>query len=802
MKIKEKKKIKKNKKWSYNAFVLITICIVMIFLTSSVGYASGLMPEPDGDTNYNFMRFPLRNYQLDFYIPSRGIQLPHTMIGNATADAFNFALSGVTNILWMLNVNLSFFTGFMIQEAFELDFIGRTIDYVARNMQAIWNGFSRGFLPYFVLFVGGYVAYHGMLKKEVSKALQALLNFTITFILATAFFNATPTFLNMVNDFSRDMNTIALNVGTEILLTDSPQQGSNQIRQMLFELQVMQPYKILQFGSTDVPESRWLPFLNYHGLEGGVREYEYIMGDPLPVYRSTPRTDALEYEIEELGNSNMLPQGLFMRLIAIIIIGIFNFFVNLFSLILAGLMIFSQLLFIIFASFLGISIILSLLPAFSGIRKKAILDLVNTFGLRIGVIMLATVTFLISAMIYSMTSTQPLAFVMFLQVIAFVGIFFTTGKILSKFSLETNESQSLAKRIVTDPLKKAFVMNRMSRNRGRNRGNVSQNQRPTQTENGSNENATTSKTSMASKVGNKIGKVASIPTKVQSAVSRIDDSIQNAPTKVKYGLHSARKNFKTGYKNTTNTAKSIASSKQQESKEKLAKMRKEMRKPKESSTTLKATNQRVNPNFKKGNQQFQLLKKPNLKTSFKGNLSKFNQATLNDKLIGQNDNQLNKPVQKKRTERKPRPEINQLKNSQSAMLNGKPIEQVDNKPNKSIQKKKTERKSRPEINQLKNNQTTTQSGKPIGQVDNKPNKSVQKKNVERRPQINQSQNNQAAMLNGKPIGQVGNKSNEPIQKKNSKRKPEINQSQNNQTTTLNGKPIGQGKKNLPPRGGK
>ncbi|OJT72649.1 hypothetical protein BM530_19830, partial [Clostridioides difficile] len=119
------------------------------------------------------------------------------------------------------------------------------------------SGFYVGFLLLIILIVGMYVAYTGLIKRETSKALHAVINFVVVFILSASFIAYAPDYIKKVNDFSSDISTASLDLGTKIILPDSDSQGKDSvdlIRDSLFSIQVKQPWLLLQFGNSNVEE--------------------------------------------------------------------------------------------------------------------------------------------------------------------------------------------------------------------------------------------------------------------------------------------------------------------------------------------------------------------------------------------------------------------------------------------------------------------------------------------------------------------------------------------------------------------
>lgn len=123
-------------------------------------------------------------------------------------------------------------------------------------------------------------------------------------------------------------------------------------------------------------------------------------------------------------------------------------------------MIFSQVLFIIYAMFLPISFILSMIPTYEGMAKKALTKLFNTIMMRAGITLIITTAFSISTMFYSISSGYPFFMVAFLQIVTFAGIYFKLGDLMAMFSLQSSDTQQVGRRIMRHPY---MFLNRRAR---------------------------------------------------------------------------------------------------------------------------------------------------------------------------------------------------------------------------------------------------------------------------------------------------------------------------------------------------
>ena len=431
----------------YLGIALLVVFGILAFLsiTGTVAHAAGLVDDTVDAAN-EYSKYPLENYQLDFYVDSSWDWLPWNWL-DGIGKSIQYGLYAITNFVWTVSMYISNATGYVVQEAYKLDFISDTADAIGKNIQTLAgvteNGFSTqgfyvGFLLILILVVGIYVAYVGLLKRETTKAVHAVLNFLVVFLLSASFIAYAPNYIAKINDFSSDISSAALTLGTKITLPDSSSQGKDSvdlIRDSLFSIQVKQPWLLLQYDTTDVDSL-------------GADRVESLLS-------ASPDTDERENivieEIEDRDNDNMSITKTMSRLGTVVFLFIFNIGISVFVFLLTGMMIFSQVLFIIYAMFLPVSFILSMIPTYEGMGKRAVTKLFNTIMLRAGITLIITAAFSVSTMFYSISAGYPFFMIAFLQIVTFAGIYFKMGDLMSMFSLQSNDTQQVGRRIMRRP---------------------------------------------------------------------------------------------------------------------------------------------------------------------------------------------------------------------------------------------------------------------------------------------------------------------------------------------------------------
>ena len=529
----------------------VTVTLVLLSLLGTVAHASGLVDDTVNADNL-YSKYPLSNYQLDFYVDNSWSWLPWNWL-DGIGKSVQYGLYCITNFVWTISLYLSNATGYVVQQAYKLDFINDMADSIGKSIQTLAgvteNGFSSsgfyvGFLLIIILIVGVYTAYTGLLKRETSKALHAVINFVVVFIVSASFIAYAPNYIQKINDFSSDISTASLDLGTKIMLPDSQSKGKdsvNLIRDSLFAIQVEKPWLLLQFGNSDTEEI------------GTDRVEALVSASPSDEDGET-RENVVKTEIEDNDNDNLTIPQVVNRLGMVFFLLIFNLGITIFIFLLTGMMLFSQILFIIYAMFLPISFLLSMIPTYENMAKQAVVRVFNAIMTRAGITLIVTVAFSISSMFYNISTDYPFFMVAFLQIICFAGIYMKLGELMSMFSLNANDSQQIGRRIFRRPM--VFMRHRTRRMEHRiaravgagsvagavagasvaRAGKPATNQPPKKRENTS--------ASMGSRVGSAVGAVMDTKNKVRDSASSLKENVKDLPTQAGYAVHSAKQKAK------------------------------------------------------------------------------------------------------------------------------------------------------------------------------------------------------------------------------------------------------------------
>ncbi|MBG0282203.1 YtxH domain-containing protein, partial [Clostridioides difficile] len=534
------------------ALFVVALSLILLSLLGTVAHATGLVDDTINAENL-YSKYPLSNYQLDFYVDNSWSWLPWNWL-DGIGKSVQYGLYCITNFVWTISLYLSNATGYVVQEAYKLDFINDMADSIGKSIQTLagvtQNGFSStgfyvGFLLLIILVVGLYVAYTGLIKRETSKALHAVINFVVVFVLSASFIAYAPDYIKKINEFSSDISTASLDLGTKIMLPNSDSEGKDSvdlIRDSLFSIQVEQPWLLLQFGNSNAEEI-------------GTDRVEALVSASPEDEDGKTREEVVKTEIEDNDNNNLTIPQVVNRLGMVFFLLFFNLGITIFVFLLTGMMLFSQILFIIFAMFLPISFLLSMIPSYESMAKQAIVRVFNTIMTRAGITLIVTVAFSISSMFYNISTDYPFFMVAFLQIVCFAGIYMKLGDLMSMFSLNAGDSQNMGRRIFRRPY--LFMRHRARRMERRLAGAVTaggvagavagstiSNRKPTRNTATKDSRGNTSTSSMGQRAGSKVGAVLDTKNKVKDKANAVKENIKDMPTQTAYAVYSAKEKAK------------------------------------------------------------------------------------------------------------------------------------------------------------------------------------------------------------------------------------------------------------------
>ena len=357
-----------------------------------------------------------------------------------------------------------------------------------------------------------------------------------------------------------------------------------------------QPWLLLQFGNSNAEEI-------------GTDRVEALVSVSPEDEDGKTREEVVKTEIEDNDNNNLTIPQVVNRLGMVFFLLFFNLGITIFVFLLTGMMLFSQILFIIFAMFLPISFLLSMIPSYESMAKQAIVRVFNTIMTRAGITLIVTVAFSISisSMFYNISTDYPFFMVAFLQIVCFAGIYMKLGDLMSMFSLNAGDSQSMGRRIFRRPY--LFMQHRARRMERRMAravshgsmvgagtgavtgamlsGNGSSRSNPQKDKRIFSRSNTSS--SFGNRAGSAVGAVLDTKNKVKDKANAVKENIKDMPTQTAYAVYSAKEkakssvsDFKRGMVQEQQSRQSGRLERQEQHRQNIADKRMELQKAQEA----------------------------------------------------------------------------------------------------------------------------------------------------------------------------------------------------------------------------
>ena len=126
------------------ALFVVALSLILLSLLGTVAHATGLVDDTINAENL-YSKYPLSNYQLDFYVDNSWSWLPWNWL-DGIGKSVQYGLYCITNFVWTISLYLSNATGYVVQEAYKLDFINDMADSIGKSIQTL-AGVTRTVFP-------------------------------------------------------------------------------------------------------------------------------------------------------------------------------------------------------------------------------------------------------------------------------------------------------------------------------------------------------------------------------------------------------------------------------------------------------------------------------------------------------------------------------------------------------------------------------------------------------------------------------------------------------------------------------
>lgn len=422
---------KKEKGLFVFAAVLVTFVLCLLWRPEAGHVLADWVDQTvDGASEYS--KYPLENYKLEITLDGWGF----SKIGK-------WILNMLANMIFSLNNMFSYFVGWVIDQAYQVDFIGEAIDFLSGNIQAIAGVDAGGFrttglfpslAPYLILCAAVYFVWVGIFKRRAVQAAVNLGAFCIIFVLGMGFVAYSGSYLHMVNDFQKEFNEEIMEISSQITLGGSGGDMVDQMRENTFVIMVKNPYLMFNYGTSDVEAI-------------GEERINELLAAPVG---SDEREELIEQEYDDLDNSYMGEEHLAERLGMCLVVLVVNLIVGICILLFSAMLIMAQVIFVLYMSFFPVALVFSLFPNSGGRLKKILGKSLDTILMRPGISLILTVVFSISMLCYQLAGTGNYLWTMFLQGVTFVIAIMKTGEFLGymKVGSDRGDEKSVMRYIV------------------------------------------------------------------------------------------------------------------------------------------------------------------------------------------------------------------------------------------------------------------------------------------------------------------------------------------------------------------
>ena len=422
---------KKEKGLLVFAAVLVTFVLCLLWRPEAGHVLADWVDQTvDGASEYS--KYPLENYKLEITLDGWGF----SKIGK-------WILNMLANMIFSLNNMFSYFVGWVIDQAYQVDFIGEAIDFLSGNIQAIAGVDAGGFrttglfpslAPYLILCAAVYFVWVGIFKRRAVQAAVNLGAFCIIFVLGMGFVAYSGSYLHMVNDFQKEFNEEIMEISSQITLGGSGGDMVDQMRENTFVIMVKNPYLMFNYGTSDVEAI-------------GEERINELLAAPVG---SDEREDLVEQEYDDLDNTYMGEEHLAERLGMCLVVLVVNLIVGICILLFSAMLIMAQVMFVLYMSFFPVALVFSLFPNSGGRLKKILGKSLDTILMRPGISLILTVVFSISMLCYQLAGTGNYLWTMFQQGVTFVVAIMKTGEFLGymKVGSDRGDEKSVMRYIV------------------------------------------------------------------------------------------------------------------------------------------------------------------------------------------------------------------------------------------------------------------------------------------------------------------------------------------------------------------
>ena len=405
----------------------VLLCIIGFITIKNEVLASGIIGE-DNAGEHLFNKYPIENYRPDTYIDTSGNWIPWNW-GKAAGDGAYSLLNYLVGSMYIAIFNFFYIIGFLVQTVYSADVVEPLMEMVVNFIQNV-SGFNGGFLQnglftqllkIVVMLAGVYYAVL-LLKRETGRTIGGFAAFCLLVVVSLGFFWKAETFIGGMNNIANSIQAVVVKAGTNALGMDAD--PAVAVREGFFDVTVFKPYLLLQYDDTSISKEKADKILS---LDSGSEE----------------REELVKKEVEENENRMMNgTTGLDLRISNLLPLLLSSVVLSAVIMIMVGMNVYHQLVFLIYCCLSPFILIVSLLPGKAQIAVRLGSKIVYELCMRIGLALLLCLMYGFSNVVYMIAGSGGYMAGAILQSIVYIVIFLFRKKIYALFITDGKPTKS------------------------------------------------------------------------------------------------------------------------------------------------------------------------------------------------------------------------------------------------------------------------------------------------------------------------------------------------------------------------
>ncbi len=239
--------------------VLFALTVALVLLAGPVAFAGDVYgnigPAPQLSAGGLVGRYPLEHYSLDQYFPAISVGFTSGVDASGVAPMIAYFAA---QIIWLLTAFLANAVITLFGFAFNLDLLNGNgtpgSGALAPISQAIHNLYSSTFgAPWLIVAVvlaGCWAMWKALVQRRYTETAGALAVSLLYCVLAIGIVTQPERTIGPASQFSNELSTALLSLGTQGSVGNE-QQAKTAASNQLFELLVLDPWTVLEFGGVE-----------------------------------------------------------------------------------------------------------------------------------------------------------------------------------------------------------------------------------------------------------------------------------------------------------------------------------------------------------------------------------------------------------------------------------------------------------------------------------------------------------------------------------------------------------------------